>query len=236
MTFWGDPGPYVSDAHKRDMRIVSQCGSVEEAVSAADAGVDAVIIQGTQAGGHVKANRPLEETLASCVRELSSIPVIAAGGIATGKQIAEALDAGAAAVSMGTRFLATQEANAVDAYKDRIVGARASDTVLTELFDVGWPSAAHRVIRNDAYRAWESAGRPGPGERPEEGSVIGQANIGERALDLPKYTVMPPVGNVEADLEELPLYAGESCEWIDDVPPARDVMDTLIADAREAMR
>jgi nitronate monooxygenase/enoyl-[acyl-carrier protein] reductase II len=236
VTFWGDPAPYVRDAHQRDMKVVSQCGNVEEAVAAADAGVDAIIIQGTQAGGHVKAEHPLEETLAACVGELGATPVIAAGGIATGKQIAKALQAGAAAVSMGTRFLATIEANAVDAYKDRIVKARASDTVLTELFDVGWPAATHRVIKNGTFEAWEAAGQPAPGERPGEGTVVGHIHVGDASLDLLKYTVMPPAANVEGSLDELALYAGESCESINDIPSVKNLMDTLMAETRAALR
>ena len=140
--FWGDPAPYINDAHKRGVLVVSQCGDVEEAVRAAEAGVDGVIVQGTEAGGHVKATRPLHIVLRETVKELGSVPVIAAGGIATGADIAQALKLGASAVSMGTRFVATDEALALESYKSLITESQSSQTVLTELFDMGWPNAA----------------------------------------------------------------------------------------------
>ena len=191
--FWGDPEPYVRDAHKRDILVVSQCGDADEAARAADAGVDGVIVQGTEAGGHVKATRPLEESLRDTVRALGSLPVIASGGIATGADIARALALGASAVSMGTRFLATNESQVQDSYKQRILRAQSGDTVLTKLFDQGWPDAAHRVIRNRAYADWEAAGRPESGKRPDEAAVVGTLVDGDERTPLPRYTVMPPI-------------------------------------------
>ena len=89
--FWGDPQPFVDDAHGRDMLVVSQVGSVDDAVAAADAGVDAVIVQGVEAGGHVKALESLKVTLPETVSALGPVPVIAAGRIATGADVADAL-------------------------------------------------------------------------------------------------------------------------------------------------
>lgn len=222
--FWGDPQPFVADAHRRGAKLVCQCGSAEEAAAAAAAGVDAVIVQGIEAGGHVKALAPLEETVGSSVRELGSIPVIAAGGLATGSDIAAALKMGASAVSLGTRFVASREAQVRDDYKNRIVTAGAADTVLTKLFDVGWPDATHRVIRNAAYNNWEQAGKPPSGDRPGERDTIAYVQSGE----LPRYTVCPPVIDLDGDLGDVPLYAGESCEHIKEVSSAADIMRSLI--------
>ena len=97
--FWGDAQPSVKDAHRRDMFVVAQCGGPEDAVAAADAGVDAVIVQGLEAGGHVKARAPLQETLMATLKVLGPVPVIAAGGIATGADIAAVLEHGAQAAS-----------------------------------------------------------------------------------------------------------------------------------------
>lgn len=233
--FWGDPAPYISDAHKRGILVVSQCGDVEEAVQAADAGVDGVIVQGIEAGGHVKATRPLADVVSETVKELGSLPVIAAGGIANGADIARALKLGASAVSMGTRFVATKEAVALDNYKERIVAANADDTVFTELFDMGWPNAAHRVIRNRAYNDWEAAGSPASGERPDESTVIGTFGEGETAVDLPRYTVTPPLPQFHGDLEEAALYCGQSCDRIESVLSTDELMEQLIAELNAAL-
>ena len=232
--FWGDPSDYVKDAHKRDILVVSQCGDVEEAVRAVEAGVDGVIVQGTEAGGHVKATRPLADVVRETVAELAPLPVIASGGIATGADIACALKLGASAVSMGTRFLATHESSALDGYKKRLLVARSEDTVLTKLFDMGWPNAAHRVIRNRAYNDWEAAGRPASGDRPGEDAVIGTLTVGQPPSEIPRYSVTPPLLQYEGDLEEAALYCGKSCDDIDSILSADVVMKQLVAELRVA--
>src|SRR5690242_920894 len=108
--FWGDPAPFVRAAHDAGTKLLIQVGSVEEAASAAAAGVDAVILQGVQAGGHVKATRSIWEQLPATVAACGRTPVIASGGIGDGAAIARALSAGAQGVSLGTRFVACEEA------------------------------------------------------------------------------------------------------------------------------
>lgn len=232
--FWGDIQPYVADAHRRGMFVVAQCGGPDDAVAAADAGADAVIVQGTEAGGHVKAESPLARTLAATIAVLGPIPVLAAGGLATGADVAAALDSGARAVSLGTRFLATAEAAAVAEYKARIVAARAADTVLTKMFDLGWPDAQHRVIRNTIYDDWEAAGSPPPGQRPGEGEEIGTIGEGESRVPLPRYSVYPPGTSFAGDLDAAALYAGESVEHITDVPSAAELLARLMDELRAA--
>ena len=233
--FWGDPSPYIRDAHNRGILVVSQCGDVDEAVRAADAGVDGVIVQGTEAGGHVKATRPLADVVTETVKELGSLPVIASGGIATGADIAGALKLGASAVSMGTRFLATHEAMVLDSYKERLLTVKSDDTVLTKLFDMGWPDAAHRVIRNRAYNDWEAAGSPPSGERPGENEIIGTLDVGDGPVELPRFTVTPPLLQFDGDLEEAALYCGESCDRIDTIMSAGEVMGRLVAELNAAV-
>ena len=88
---------------------------------------------------------------------------MASGGIADGRGLAAALTLGAQAVSLGTRFLCSDESRA--AYKDRVVAATAADTYYTKLFDVEWPDAAHRVLRNRIVDEWVAAGSPASGQR-----------------------------------------------------------------------
>lgn len=233
--FWGDTQPYVKDAHQRDMFVVAQCGGPEDAVAAADAGVDGVIVQGLEAGGHVKAHAPLTETLQATLKVLGPIPVLAAGGIATGADIAAVLDRGAQAASLGTRFVASIEAAACAGYKERIVTAAAADTVMTHLFDIGWPDAQHRVIRNSTYDRWEAAGRPVPGQRPGEKQVVGELLLSEQRILLERYSVIPPLASFDGDLDGMALYAGESVERITDILPAEALVARLLAELRRAV-
>jgi NAD(P)H-dependent flavin oxidoreductase YrpB (nitropropane dioxygenase family) len=233
--FWGDTQPYVKDAHRRDMFVVAQCGGPEDAVAAADAGVDAIIVQGTEAGGHVKALAPLESTLIATHRVLGPVPIIAAGGVANGADIAAVLDLGAQAASLGTRFVASQEAAACAGYKERIVAAAAVDTVMTTLFDIGWPGASHRVIRNLTYQRWEAAGRPVSGQRPGEKQEVGELLLSGRRVVLPRYSVAAPLTSFDGDLDAMALYAGESVERITDILPAGALVERLLDELRRAV-
>jgi NAD(P)H-dependent flavin oxidoreductase YrpB (nitropropane dioxygenase family) len=231
--FWGDVGPFVARAHAHGTRVVAQVGSLAEAEAAARAGADAVIAQGVEAGGHVRGTTALGVLLPALAGALRPLPVLAAGGIATGAGVAAALAAGAQGVVLGTRFLASPEAAASDEYKRRIVAARAEDTVHTTLFDGGWPDAPHRVLTNRAVREWEAAGSPAPGARPAEGSVIGRIRLGDQLQDVPRYSLVSPLASFEGDHELAALYAGQSCGLVGDVvPAARSVRDL----AREADR
>ena len=234
--FWGDAAPYVADAHRCGTAVFLQVGSVDEAVAAADAGVDGIIAQGVEAGGHVKSTTALSTIVPAAVEAVAPVPVIAAGGIADGRGVAAALALGAQAVSMGTRFVASEEAQVVAAYKRRIVDGCAEDTLYTTLFDVGWPDAAHRVLRTAAVDEWEAAGRPAPGVRPGEGSRIGRMPFAGQSMDVPKYGIFPPLPGFEGDIEQTPLYAGESCRLVHDVKPAGTIVRDVVAEAREILR
>jgi nitronate monooxygenase len=159
-----------------------QVGSVEEAQTAA-AGVDAIIAQGLEAGGHAKSTTALSSLLPAVVAAVRPGPVMAAGGIADGRGLVAALSLGAQAVSLGTRFLGSEEALAARAYKERVVQSTAEDTVYTTLFNAGW-GAPHRVLRNKAVAAWEAVGRLGPGRRPGEGTIVGTAPRGDTPTAL----------------------------------------------------
>ena len=139
-------------------------------------------------------------------------------------------------VYQGTRFVATDEARAHPTYKQRVVDATAADTVYCTLFDIGWPDAPHRVIRNRVVDEWDAAGRPAPGGRPGEGTVIGTVtrSSGQR-VDWPLYGVGSLTPDSDADPELVPLWAGESCEVVNDVQPAGAVVRELVTDARDLL-
>jgi nitronate monooxygenase/enoyl-[acyl-carrier protein] reductase II len=233
--FWGDPAPYVADAHQRGMKVFLQVGSVDEAVAAAEAGVDGVIAQGVEAGGHVRGTTSLAVLLPAIVDAVGPLPVIASGGIADGRGLVAALSLGAQAVSIGTRFLASTESNASMQYKQRVIAARAEDTVYLEHFDVGWPNAAHRVLRNATVERWDAAGRPPSGQRPGEGTVLGTMQSGGTTVEIPAYSAYLPEPDVTADIEQMALYAGQSCSLIDAVQPAGEIVSDIVRSAAAAL-
>jgi len=230
--FGGDPRPFVVDAHRRGIKVIPQVASVAEAVAAAEGGVDAVIAQGVEAGGHVLGITSLSVVVPAIADAVRPVPVIAAGGIADGRGLVAALALGAQAVSMGTRFLASDEAAASPVYKELIVRSRAEDTVLTELFNIGW-DAPHRVLRNRAVSEWEDAGRPSPGKRPGEGTIIGRVRVGGQSVEVVRYSVTPPLPGFEGDAEYYCLYAGESCTLVNDIRPAAHIVRDVIREAED---
>lgn len=230
--FWGDPKPWVNDAHRQGSRVFIQVGSVEEAEAAAEAGVDAIIAQGSEAGGHVKGKTALTTFLPAVIEAVRPLPVIASGGIATGGGIVAALSLGAQGVSMGTRFVASEEAFIPKEYKERVVESRSEDTVYCEqLFDVGWPNAPHRVIRNRAVEDWEAAGRPVSGQRPGEGTRIGTVTRAGNTVDVPRYAAIMLTPEFRGDIEYAPFWAGESCGLVGDIKPAGLIVADLIREA-----
>ena len=234
--FWGDPEPYVPLAHAGGVKVLLQVGSVAEARAAAAVGVDAVIAQGIEAGGHVRGTTSIWELLPATVAALGELPVLASGGIGDGAGVARALRLGAQGVSLGTRFVASEEAFIHPAYKQRIVQASAEDTVYNQLYDVWWPDAPHRTLRNKTFQEWEAAGRPPPGQRPGEGTPIGsfRGPAGE-LVPWPRYAVGVATADFDGDVEYAPLWAGESCSVVNDLKPAATIVRDLVRDAEAAM-
>jgi nitronate monooxygenase len=233
--FWGDPRPYVAEAHRHETKVFLQVGSVAEATAAAEAGVDAIIVQGVEAGGHVKSRTALSSLVPAVVEAVAPVPVLAAGGIATGRGVVAALSLGAQGVSMGTRFLCSTEACVTRAYQDRVVRSTAEDTVYTMLFDLGWSNAPHRVLRNTAFAEWEATGRPASGQRPGEGTIVGTVSVAGTTMEVPKYGAMPTITGFSGDMESIALYAGESCSLVHDIKPAAQIVHEVVRDAEEVI-
>jgi NAD(P)H-dependent flavin oxidoreductase YrpB (nitropropane dioxygenase family) len=136
----------------------------------------------------------------------SPAPLVAAGGIADGRGLAAALALGAAGVWIGTRFLASKEAVIHPRYCDLLLKASENDTVFVEeLFDVRWPKAPHRVLRNRTVGAWEAAGCPPSGKRPGEGEIIGGSPA---SGPIVRYQSCTPGADAEGDIDAMSLWAG----------------------------
>jgi len=213
-------------------------GSADEALAAVAAGADAVIAQGVEAGGHTRGTVSALETLDQVLRAVGAqVPVIVAGGIATAADVRAALEAGAAAAVTGTAFLATEESGAHPGYKQRVV--ESDETVLTELFGMGWPHAPHRVIPNGATRRWLSDDPLGPTGVRRLHAALGaagkvtpmavQLRLARRAADgaLDLSPAAPIDGMSPATLDTHPLYAGETVARITRIRPAAEVAADL---------
>src|SRR5436189_3648759 len=144
--FWRDPSSLVSRAKQAGAIVLHTIGSVEDARRAVDYGVDVVVAQGWEAGGHVRGTVATLPLVPAVVDAVAPVPVVAAGGIADGRGLAAALALGAAGAWIGTRFLASEEAAIHPHYRQRILQANEADTIyLDNLFDIRWPNAPHRT-------------------------------------------------------------------------------------------
>jgi nitronate monooxygenase len=231
VTFWGSPKRQTSKAW------IHQCGSVEEARAAHRAGADAVIAQGVEAGGHVRGTVRALELLAGVRGAVpDGYPVLSAGGIAGAADVRAHLDAGAEAVVCGTRFLMTEESGAHPVYKARLLKAR--ETVLTELFGVGWP-APHRVVPNQATVRWLTRDPRGPGwlrlfhrvTAPAFSRVPAPMQVRLAATQKPSRPMFGPAAATTGGPPNLidagPLYAGECIDRIADIRPASELVREL---------
>ena len=233
--FWGPPAPFVAAAHAAGTKVFIQVGSVAEATSAVEAGVDGVIAQGIEAGGHVRGTSSIWTLIPEVVAAIAPTPVLASGGIGDGAGIARALRLGAQGASLGTRFVASDEAFAHPAYKQRIVDSHADDTYYGELIDVGWPDAPHRILRNRLFRAWDEAGRPPTGRRPGEGTMIGTNHRPWGDAAWPRYSPGMLTPWFEGDPEDAVMWGGESCEVVNDIKPAAEIVRDLARDTEFAL-
>jgi nitronate monooxygenase len=224
---FGDAVPYVDRAHAAGVDVWQTVGSAAEARTAVDAGVDAVVAQGVEAGGHLQSD---VSTMALVPRVVDGVgcPVVAAGGIGDGRGLAAVLALGADAGWLGTRFVATQEARVHERYRRRVVEAAETDTASGTPYDRGWPDVPHRVVRNETVETWEAAGRPPRGERPGEDDTV--ARVDGAAVGRYEDSLATP--DATGDVEELPLYAGQSSGGVADAPPAGAVVNRLTAMAR----
>jgi nitronate monooxygenase len=218
--FWTDPdAALVQRARRAGPALVAwQVGSADGALAAADAGCDFVIVQGVEAGGHVRGTTPLRELLAAVAGRVS-IPVVAAGGVATAGHVAAAIGAGAAAARVGTRFVATAESGAHPAYIAALLSARsAQDTVLTTAFSGGWPDAPHRVLRS-AVAAAEAF----------DGDVVAHLVANGQRRPIARFSSATPSTYMEGDVAAMALYAGEGVGDVHEVRPAAAVVADLVA-------
>jgi nitronate monooxygenase len=216
---FGDPAPYVGPLHDAGIAVCAQVNTTADVHRALDAGVDIVVAQGTEAGGHTgrRATLPLLQE----VLTLTDRPVVAAGGIATGRGMAAALAAGAAGVWIGTPLLSCTEGLNAPALRERVRAASGDETVLTRAFDVAegaaWPERwPGRALVNDFSREWDG--------REDE------------LRETPDARRLVVEGRRTGDPAAAPIYAGESVGLVTSERSATDVVRDMDAAAEKALR
>ena len=229
--FSGDPVPYIERAHAAGMQVMLQVGSVAAARDAVAKGVDVVIAQGAEAGGHVAGELAVMTLVPRVVDAIAPTPVVAAGGIADARGLVAALALGAEAAMLGTRFLATFEANAHPDYKRHILAATGDDTVRTTLFGGGWPNAPHRVLRTPFVEQWLKDEARGNENRADE-PVMGETLLGSEPFAIRRFMVFPPDARTRGEVASMALYAGQSVGLVHEEKPAAEVVAELVREAR----
>jgi len=227
-TFWGDPSQVARQVHAAGALHLHSVGSADEARRAVDAGVDVIVAQGWEAGGHVRGEITTMALVPAVVDAVDPIPVIAAGGIGDGRGLAAVLTLGAQAGWLGTRFLVAEEAATHQEYRQIVLDAEPQHAVLTRCFDGGWPDAPHRAIRNSTINAWQAAGSPPSPQRPGEATVVATTSQGRPQL---RYADTIPLPGMTGDLEAMALYAGQSVGLVHSLDPAEEIVHTIASQA-----
>ena len=220
-------------AHQAGALVTLTVGSALEARLGVDAGVDVVVAQGLEAGGHVWGQVSTLALVPAVVDAVAPVPVVAAGGIGDGRGLAAVLALGAQAGWVGRRFLLAEEAAIHPTYRSLLIEASESDTVHSSLFDVGWENAPHRTLRNSTWRRWKDAGSEPTGSRPGEDETVAWDESGE---PLVRYDFSYPWTGLNGDIEATALYAGQTVGLVHKVVPAAEIVARLVEEAEAALR
>jgi NAD(P)H-dependent flavin oxidoreductase YrpB (nitropropane dioxygenase family) len=234
--FCGSAPRGVARLREAGILVLAQVGTPAQARRAIADGVDGLVAQGIEAGGHLLGVEPTKGFLARALELADGRPVLAAGGIASREAARAALDAGAAAVVSGTRFLLTEECNAHPAYKRRVLGA--TRTLDTLLFSLAW-SDRHRVVPNAATERWCRNSESGPATIVALNRILAPAMrrlppaaataaMRHQRVALPLFGPAAPLAGMDERLIEVtPLYAGQCAHEIKTVISAAGAVREL---------
>lgn len=228
---FGEAAPYIERIQAHGGTVIQSVSSAADATAAVDAGVDILVAQGWEAGGHVQSEVATLPLVPRVVDAAPDTPVVAAGGIADGRGIAAVLTLGAAGAWLGTRFLATEEAHIHRQYRQRVLDAEETETVYATVFDEGWPETPHRILENETVAAWQDAGQPAT-DRPGAGDIIAETADG---TPVRRYEDSLAVPEMDGEIADLPLYAGQSAGLTDAVQPAAELVRTLADETTAAL-
>ena len=233
---WGHPDKAWIDAlYAAGIKVWEQVGSLAAAQIAVADGIDLIIVQGLEAGGHNYAELPLDEAIFTIRNSVGPEPMLlAAGGLSSGEDVVRVLSLGADGVMLGSRLVASDEANAHDDYKEALVAADGSDTVLTAMFGREMPFFNPvRVIANGPVRDW--IGREA--ELPLAGPsfpVIGEIASPNGSLPIRMLDSIVPTRDAQGDIASMMLLAGAGIGGIKTVKPVFDIITAIMAQAYAA--
>lgn len=228
--FWGDTVDFVPRIKAEGGKVIITASTASNAKRALEIGADAICAQGWEAGGHVEGTVSTMALVPSVVDAVNDVPVIAAGGIADGRGLAAVLALGASAAWIGTRFLVAEEAPIHPEYRARILAASEDDTDrYDDLYDLSWPDAPHRALKNSTSAMWEAAGKPPLGQRPGEGDVLAVRKGGS---DILRYTSATPNAALEGDIEGLSMWSGQGVGLVKKVQPAATIVKEIVDQAK----
>ena len=212
----GNPKTWTGFLKEKGITVVHVVSAVKFAVKCEEAGVDAIVAEGFEAGGHNGREETTSMVLIPQVRGAVKLPLIAAGGIATGRQMAAAFALGAEAVQVGSGFVATPESSAHKAFKDAVINAKEGDTQLTlkALTPV-------RLIKNRFFNQIQEAEKRGAGAE-ELTQLLGRGRAKK--------------GMFEGELDEGELEIGQVSALINSLKPAADVLNTIYNDYKSVMK
>lgn len=234
---WGHPPQdWIDRLHSVGIDVWEQVGSVADAERSVAGGVDVIVAQGSEAGGH---NYGTAGTIALTPAVVDAVGdkaiVLASGGIADGRGLAAALMLGADGAWIGTRFVATAESAVAEEYKQRLVTASTADTAITHLFGRHHPEFnPMRVLRNRVVAEWTDRVHDVPIELSSE-PVVGRMDLFGEATELRKFGNLVPMAGATGDFEEFPLLAGQGIGLVHDVPTAAEIVGRMIREAEAAL-
>ncbi len=210
----GNPGPMVEEAHANGIKVLAITGNIKNAKRMADSGIDLLVAQGHEAGGHTGRIGTMA-LVPPCIDAAYPVPVLAAGGIADGRGLAGALAMGCVGVWVGTRFLATDEGGAPDVIKQHIVQATDEDTRVSTMFT----GKTLRAIYSRFHDAW--------------------AESGLEPLPFPMQMMISSAllaGFIQANADEyIGGFAGQACGLIKEIKPAKEVLEEMVAQAADIL-
>jgi nitronate monooxygenase len=221
--FLDDPDPALVELARSAGAVVGwQVESAPEARAAEAAGCDLVIAKAWESGGRKRIEGPTLLPLLDTVLEAVSIPVVAAGGIASARGVAAALAAGADAVRVGTRFIASAESDAHPRWIDAVLAAQPTDAVVSHAFNVGLPvPGPHRVLRRSVQAA-----------EAHTAEEVGVLRLAGAEIPLARFAAQPPTRESTGAIDAMPFYAGQSAGAVGTVEPAADILAQLAAGVR----